>query len=334
MGEQPRKNRDKTAVSMLILASLAAIAALVLIKQAHFDIAAFGIVQEKLPAAGPPEAENPARDGFEKFLPQGYSPAGVTEQYSASNLYEKINGKAPQYTESGFEALTTQMFVSDANDQLGMEVYLFDMGNARNAFSVYSVQRRAGTVTAEGFQFAYRTENSFYFAHGRYYVEMVGWAASGHLLETMQTMAANMTAELEGARIDEIETLPAENMVPGSIKLYVANAFGCEDLEQIFVARYQVDSQQITAFIKKCDSAVQAQQQAQNYKNFLTNNGVEEKQALNDPLAGNVLDVFGYVEIVTAAGPYLAGIHEAEDQTKAEQLMLNILYQLEETNDR
>jgi hypothetical protein len=47
-------------------------------------------------------------------------------------------------------------------------------------------------------------------------------------------------------------------------------------------------------------------------------------------LEGKVVDFYGTTEIVFAVGPYVAGIHEAENQQAAEQLAERLFDKLEE----
>jgi hypothetical protein len=160
------------------------------------------------------------------LAPSGFEALSETETYTAENLYEKINGKAPLYTESGFEKLFTQRFASRDRENLWMELFVYDMANIRNAFSVYSTQKRAG-VEMLSFaypRFHYKTGNGLYFVHGKYYVELVGSSKStkllGAMVEVTQKISSTLPADGNtGAFEAKMALFPKGNIVPGSIKL-------------------------------------------------------------------------------------------------------------------
>ncbi len=118
----------ESAVGVLILLILVATAVGIYFVQRDFNMARFGIASEQ-------------ESGGD------FPPVGKAETYNTDNLYEKIDGKAPMYQEAGFVKLTTQRFAAKSNSELGLELYLYDMGNAKNAFSVYSRQKRADATT-------------------------------------------------------------------------------------------------------------------------------------------------------------------------------------------
>ena len=175
MASGPGRNRRlESAVSILLLVVLFLIALAVLIKQADVDMTRFG-----LGAAAQPDSQKAPDLAALASGPPGRTPDAFKELssplvYTAGNLYEKINGKAPLYLDAGFLKLFTQRFVSRTDENLWMEIYLYDMAGLKNAFSVYSVQKRADVETLSTMQFAYKTTNALYFVHGRYYVELLG----------------------------------------------------------------------------------------------------------------------------------------------------------------
>ena len=301
-----RSRRLESVISILILFILAIIAALVLAMQfetrpGEFDLSAL------------------APEGFE---------ASSVEHYDAGNLYEKINGKAPLYTEAGFAGLSTVRFAAAGDDELAMEAYLFDMGTPRGAFSVYSMQKRADTQPLEPMEFGYRTSNGLYFAQGKYYVELVGFSEKPELMKAMEELAAGLAAQVQtdgGPGLAEIDALPNDGKVAGSVTFYLSSAFGCEGLTEIFTCTYKTGVDELTAFLGKRPDSADAAKVAKMYRDFLVENGAKEKKALNGKLDGKVLDFYGYVEIVVPAGSYVVGVHEAQNQDVAEKLVLRIL---------
>lgn len=267
------------------------------------------------------------------LAPVGFETFSKPETYTEENLYEKINGKAPLYIESGFRKLLTQRFVSKDDQNLWMELFLFDMGTAKNAFAVYSVQRRPDAETLQTMQFAYKTTNALYFAIDKYYVELVGSAESQKLLEAMLAVAEKTPGWLGVAKdteIAELRLFPQENIVPDSFKLHSASAFGFEGLTDTFTTRYIFDGSYLTAFLSGRQNAQDAQLVAESYYKFLINNGGVDKPLINKDIEAKVVEFYGTTEIIFTTGPFLAGMHEAQNQQLAEELAVKLIDKLSE----
>jgi hypothetical protein len=91
------------------------------------------------PGTGGPEA--PAVDlGIfpQSTLADDWSLDGRVETYDATNLYEKINGAAPQYISFGFRQLH---FMTLGKDGHFVSIELYDMEKFRNALGMFVTQR-------------------------------------------------------------------------------------------------------------------------------------------------------------------------------------------------
>lgn len=256
------------------------------------------------------------------LAPQGFEPFGPDESYDEENLYEKIDGKAPLYTESGFIKLYTQRYKNDKNDELIFELYIYDMDSAANAFSVYSIQRRADAIPIEDLPFAYRTENSLYLAQGRYYCELIGSSDSPKLLDALDFTATALAENLKDAGVLETPYLalfPKENLVPHSFILYLNGAFGFEDLTNTYSTKYKIGEQVITAFISKQPNSDTAENLADEYTQFLLDNGGEEIASPDTSV--KYIDLFGSIEAVSAENSFVFGIHLANKRRTAETIL-------------
>ncbi len=320
--------RLESVVSICLLAVPVLVAAGVLLKQADVDMSRFGMDPV---AAGVIEPEPQAMTAqgeisLTALLPQGFKKLSESEFYDPENLYEKINGKAPLYTESGFQSLLTERFASTQDESLWMELFIYDMAGLRNAFSVYSRQRRADVKILPDTQFAYRTGNGLYFVHGKYYIELVGSSESPELSVPMSQTAEQIRTKLpidKDEQIVELAFFPQEGFVPGSNRLYLASAFGFKDLTNIFTAGYKLRDETVTAFIGRRPDASDARKMAESYHRFLIENGGAAKPTANVSLKnwqGRVVDLYGTTEIVFTVGPFVAGIHEADNRQAAEEL--------------
>jgi len=328
MASGPGRNRRlESAVSILLLAVLFLIALAVLIKQADVDMTRFG-----LGAAAQPDSQQ--APNLAALTPDGFKELSSPLVYTEGNLYEKINGKASLYLDAGFLKLFTQRFVSRTDENLWMELHLYDMATLKNAFCVYSVQKRADVETLSTMQFAYKTTNALYFVHGRYYVELLGSAESADLLQAMKNVADSITTGLkvdEEARIPELDLFPTQNLVSGSFKLSLKDTFGFADLTDTFTCRYELNGQSVTAFISTRSDPKNAQKIAGSYSDFLIENDAKPKSTANEILkkvAAKVFDFYDTTEIVFFLGPFVGGVHEAEDKKTAEEVAVMLINRL------
>ena len=318
----------EVVVSIFLLSILVLIAIAVLVKQSGYDMGRFGLTTETT-------SLKTEQVPLSSLAPAGFETLSE-EVYIADNLYEKIDGKAPLYIESEFVKLFTSRFINKEDENLWMELFVFDMAALKNAFSIYSVQRRADVEILPDMQFGYRTSDAPYFVHGKYYVEFIGSSESDELFKAMIETAKNIQTNLPidiDTEISELSLFPQENLVAGSPKLYLASAFGFEGFTDIFTAQYKFGDETITAFFSKKDTDAEATKAFESYHKFLIENGAEIKAATNEALntfGAKVFDFYDTTEIVSATGPFVAGIHEAENQQSAEKLAAILINKLNE----
>lgn len=331
-----RAKRLESAISVCLLLILLLIGLGILLKQSNYDMGRFGTDPVAAGVVQPQAAELTTEDeqALTSLAPARFKTLSEAEIYNPENLYEKINGKAPLYLESGFVELFTQRFISNYDDNLWMEIFVYDMATVKNAFSVYSVQKRDDVELLPSMQFAYKTSNSLYFVHGKYYVELVGSSESAELLGAMGQVMQNISSSLpvdKYAKIDELTLFPEEDLVLGSAKLYLANAFGFEGLTDTFIARYKFDDEIITAFLSKKDSTAEAITVFENYYKFLLDNGGKELPTTNPKI--KFVDFYGTLEIVAVAGSFVFGIHEAENPQLAAKVQKRLINKLLESTE-
>jgi hypothetical protein len=323
----------ETFVGTIILFFLIATAVGVYLVQRDVNMARFGRGQTS-------EESTVAKGGF-NLSSAGtaeFPAAGNSEAYNNDNLYEKIDGKAPMYQESGFVSLITQRFAKKGNSELGLELYLYDMGNVRNAFSVYSRQKRADVVDMNDVPMSYKTSNAIYLAAGKFYIEMVGFAESQELIEAMRSIAKKLIAQLpvdEKDNIKELSYFPP-GTVAGTWKLQLANAFGFDGLSNTYSAQYKANDKTVAIFFSKCINADEARKIAKSYNDFLISNDAKSIPPAGELLKAinaNVLDFYGTSEIVFAAGPFVGGVHEADNRQAAEKAAEVLMEHLNKIND-
>jgi hypothetical protein len=153
-------------LSLTLLVVLAGIAAALMVVQNRNEAGQWQ-------AQSAPAADLPAEASEAGFASLGLRPLTPPETYNAETLSDKIDGKAELYLAAGFSSLQTQRLAPDASNDAFLERYVYDMKRYRNAFAVFSNQRRPEREPLNLTPDAYRAANGLFMVHGHFYVEII-----------------------------------------------------------------------------------------------------------------------------------------------------------------
>ena len=320
--ERVASSRAETVVSYSLLALLLVIAGGVFARQFFFspalrELHALGADAVQVPA---PTSGAPGYLGFPLAADLVFM--GERELFTPDTLYNKIDGKAELYLAAGIDGMECRRISLAADPDGWMEAFLFDMHSMRSAFSVYSIQRRAGARDLDLARFAYATENALFLVHGEYYLEIVAAVASTEMTAAMQEVARLVMAAAPRRESDmpEVDLLPEESLTPGSLALQTSDAFGFAGLSNVFTGEYRIDGQTATAFVTMQPDAAAAAEMAGAYRGFLLELGGRELPLSSSLGPGYMVEIMDSFEIVFAAGEVVAGVHAAESRAAAERL--------------
>ncbi|MGD8446305.1 MAG: hypothetical protein PVI42_14020 [Desulfobacterales bacterium] len=325
----------QTVLSLAILTILIIIGAGVITAQYSYNPAvlqqdALVPTVEKISDTSPPTA-----DKFFLPLPQGLVPLTASEVFDAQNLSDKINGKAELYLSAGFVRLVSQRFKDERMSDLWIEVFIYDMANGHNAFSVFSAQRREDGVPLEMTLHSYRTSNALFLVHGSYYIEIIASEASERVVQPMELLADKFirNTPTETVAINEMELFPQQDLVADSMALVSSDAFGYEGLDKVYTAEYDLDGAGLMAYFSRRQTNDDAEKISAAYRNFLVNFGgqvLEIQLPIKDAQLVEILDTY---EIIFSYGTYMAGVREAENIEQAKKLVLRLFSRIKEVSD-
>src|SRR3989339_1930214 len=196
-----------------ILAVLGLIAAGLLIQQTRFNPAV--TVAMHAPGKARPQAGSaPALSATAALIPEveGFTPLVPAQSYGPDNLSDKIDGKAELYLSAGFKEMSCRSFGLGGKGGAHVEVFVYDMGSAPNAYAVFSGQRRQGSPTIPLTANAYSTANALFFTQGKFYVEIVADRASETVQKSLEASAkprrAKLPSEGEAKEKDQAALFP------------------------------------------------------------------------------------------------------------------------------
>jgi hypothetical protein len=340
--------------SLAVLALLCAIAAFLLARQPHLSPAVEVALRAPAPkagamtpsgasaGAGEPVAEIAAtapgapagKATLASLLPDaapGVKALAAAESFNPTTLSDKIDGKAEMYLAAGFAAMSCRSYQAG---QARVELYLYRMKSVDAAFAVFSGQRRPGSAISPLARNAYLTENALFLTSGAHYLEVISdRAGTRPVLEALAkavlaalepvgetkpgaTSAANSDTGLQPA-----DLFPRAGLKADSLRLAVADAFGCQGLTSIYTAEYDASVGGAAALLSRRKNAAEAKAQLELYRRFLTDNGFALQAAPGAPTGAVVLALEGIgVELLFTRGAWLAGVHEAPDLNAALKL--------------
>jgi len=320
MGRTPGKT--ETTVGYGILLVLAVIAGGVFVVQSRYQAAVLTPGAFQADSSSPGAASGVLGISLDASAPEGLVALSEQETFGPETLSEKIDGKAELYLSAGFVRLVSQRFARRGNSREWLEVFLYDMGSNRNAFAVYSVQRRAEGQTVDLGDFAYRTDDALFFVHGQYYVEVIAPALAKGAAEILPAFAHGVMEKVRVNRqgLGELALFPAEHLKRETISLLAADAFGFDRFNSVFTARYTLGAGEVTAFLSQRAGETEAADLARAYHRFLLHNGGREVEPGSGLTGVRMVDLFGSFEVVFSQGRILAGVHGAEKRDAAEAL--------------
>lgn len=318
-----RAKKAETLISLTIMAGLAIIGLVIIHVQSQFNPAVINLTHA--PQIEKVSSPNQFYDQPIISPPKGMRAMSSAERFDPDTLSNKINGKAELYLSAGFVELYTQRFQKTDDETVWFELYIYHMRTPSSAFAVFSTQRRQDVEKLPWTQHAYGTGNALFFTNGPYYVEMIA-STSGPAVTSMLTDAAQPVLARWGGDIEQSketsgpdQLFPTKDRVTDSLALIAKDAFGFNRLDQIYTAQYQRSETEITLFVSARVSAKEAEDLVGAYGDFLIEFGGTEvnPQPVPVPQGFLVIDILDSFEIVFSKGPYLAGVHMAEEMNTA-----------------
>lgn len=318
-------------LSILVLGVLILIAAVMLWLQASYDPASWRLQAQ--PANEP--GIDPSTDAFPVMRDDavaGLNALSPAENYQPENLSDKINGKAELYLAAGFRRMQSQRFGLVGQSEKWMERFIYDMGQLRGAFAVFSAQRRSNIDPLALTPYAYRASNGLFFVHGRYYVEIIAAAVDPELQGQMEALARSFVASWRPNTqpLEELTRFPSDGLVPHSRALIANSAFGLDRLDWIFTARYADEQAEATAFVSQRTSEQDAAELAEAFHRYWMDYGGEELVAPASLTGARIVTILDSYEIAMVHGAYLIGVHEASTLTFALDLAVRLKHMIEE----
>ncbi|MFA6110039.1 MAG: DUF6599 family protein [Candidatus Latescibacterota bacterium] len=203
----------------------------------------------------------------------GWQAAEPLQQFTAANLYEKIDGRAEQYLAFDVQALFCQQFTGPSGASI--EIYAYDMGDPLRAFGVYAAERAPEHAPIDLGREGYLASGSFLFWQDRWYLQVLAADQAEPVQQAALALARLLAARLgdQGPDLWGLALLPEQDRIPRSEEYLQRDALGLEFLTDSFVARYRLAGGELTAFISRQPTTEAAPGVLASYQAYLRDYG-------------------------------------------------------------
>jgi hypothetical protein len=247
--------------------------------------------------------------------------AGAVTEYRDRTLYDFLDGGAELYFDYDIVAVASREYLLP--EESGIEISIYDMGNAGNAFGIYSIFRYSGAGRAEIGNEAVITPATLDFWKGKYYCKILAFGspdeAESPMAEIGRAVADRITEA--GSEPELLALLPVETRISGSEKYFrrhlalnniryidSENVLNLGDGTEGVTAGYGTGESRYTGYIVSYPDSAEAAAAFERYSGFLRGKGKE--------VSRNGVNMFilasGDEEAVALHGRHVAGVWDAE----------------------
>ncbi|MCP4249698.1 MAG: hypothetical protein GY778_21870 [bacterium] len=242
--------------------------------------------------------------------------------FTATNLWEKINGRADLYLSYNVATLTFGTYRGDGD--LALDVYWYDMVEPDNAFGIYQAEYGGYAEPVSVGREAYRAGSSVFFWAGQHYLRIEAAEQSAELTEAAEGVAAAIASAVadDGRPLWADAMLPTEDRVAHSFEYQADSAFGLDFLTQVFCADYETDAGKFKLFVHRAADAAAAQEVLRAYAEFFDEYGKVIQAAEGEDAGLLIGESSGVIDAAFVSGRYLAGANGADDADLAKRKAL------------
>jgi hypothetical protein len=219
------------------------------------------------------------------------------KQFTPESLYEHINGRAEFFIAYDVAGLTFASYTRDSLNGPFLELFVYDMRTAANAFGVFSAERSGGGTLLQLGRDAYRLDANCYIWIGRYYIIVMASETSKELQNAGRELAERVVGVLPDSKEEVwgLSALPSENLIPATIKYVKADAMGFDFMKDTYMAQYHKYNTDIKHFLSRQSSEKNAEKVIAKYRQFADQYGKGSAIKVKDGVQLVVCDMEAYM---------------------------------------
>ncbi len=247
--------------------------------------------------------------------------AGEVTEYRDETLYDFLNGGAELYFDYDIVAVASREYLLPEDS--GIELSIYDMGEPRNAFGIYSIFRYAGADREAIGNEAIKTPATLDFWKGKYYCKIFAFGSSDAAEAVMAALGSSVADRISeaGSQPELLGLLPGGARLAGSEKYfrrhlalnnirYVAseNVLGLGGATEGVTAEYQAGDTEYTGYIVRYPDSAEAEAAFTRYSDFLR---ARSEETSRNGIKMSILDA-GATQAIALEGSHIVGVWDAE----------------------
>jgi len=264
------------------------------------------------------------------FTPKGWELYDQVKQFTPENLYEHINGRAEFYIAYDVAGMTFANFMKDGLKGPFIDLFIYDMGNATNAFGVFSAERSQEGSPVKLGRDAYGQDANYYIWKGRYYITIIASETSEELQTIGREIAKKTSSALNdsGEKVWGLMAIPQKDIVPRTIKYVKTDAMGLDFMKNTYMAQYRKYDTDIKYLLSQRESETTAKDTIKKYGDFAKQYGKGTELKITDGINLIVCDMEDYFDVVFQKGNLVAGVLSVKEKELAVKAATEMFNQL------
>ncbi len=270
-------------------------------------------------------------DLFSTLVPRGWVIYDQVGQFTADNLYERINGRAELYLAYDVVSLTTATFEDKTDIGRFIELSVFDMGNPTNAFGIFSVERFQGYPPLDLGRMSYHSDSNVYIWKGKYYITIVTSDSTDEFKQMSLDLGRLVTATLvdSGERVWGLSALPQDYLITDSVQYFKVDTLGLDFMQNTYTAEYLKGEIPVKAFLSQQASSDAAQELIDRYAEYSQEYGQGFKSMMKKNAEFVLCDMGGTFDVIFRKGRVVSGVISANTQVSAMEIAYDLWVQLQ-----
>jgi hypothetical protein len=192
--------------------------------------------------------------------------SGEPQNYIPENLFEYINGAAEIYLAYDFKELAVGQYQKE-NSPAALSVEIYDMGNEKNSFGIYSAERYPESRFIPIGNQGYLEEGTLNFIAGRYYIKLLCFDCGEGSDDVLRSFSQEIVTKIKDKVLlpPLLLSFPQEGLIRNSEKFILRNFLGYSFLHDGYVANYKLQGRDFDCFIIEGKSVEDAQSMLEQY---------------------------------------------------------------------
>lgn len=199
--------------------------------------------------------------------------------FISGNLYEYINGAAEIYIAYDFKELIVGQYEKEKDaEEASLSIEIYDMGNEKNSFGIYSAERFSESQFIPIGNQGYLEEGTLNFVIGRYYIKLLCFECGEKSDEILKSFSNKIVSRVKdkGQFPPVLSHFPQEGLIQNTEKYILRNFMGYSFLHDGYVASYRLNDQEFDCFIIEGRNDEDARDMLKQYLEKKSNTEIKE----------------------------------------------------------